>query len=94
MGVIGRVTNRAALAELPDLAACNRLPTSAASTRFSRSPSPARNGDREIILARRGFDSLAFVADQLAHALFRFFQPMVAPTRLVLEAHAPLAWRG
>ena len=45
-----------------------------------RSVDPAK--DQSYVLA-------VLTADQLAHALFRFFQPMVAPTRLVLEAHAP-----
>src|SRR5262245_6049037 len=43
----------------------------------------------EVVVAGLGFELLAFVTHKLAHALRRLLEPMLAPLRLVLEAHAP-----
>lgn len=44
---------------------------------------------REVIVAGLGFEPLAFIAHKLAHALRRLLEPMLPPSRFMVEAHAP-----
>jgi hypothetical protein len=80
-----------ALALLPDLAG-KPIDFGPSQHQAFREPQPGGFGkgkERRVVLARGGLDPLGLITDEFTYTLRRFLEPMIFPSRFMIEADAP-----